>query len=120
SHRRGRRPGRTLRRSRSDHRRHSLLGRERCGARRVRGCLSTPFVSTHSPPSYEGAPMTAVIRSALTGLAAAIVLSLGTAASPGSDPSGSHEQIQPPGQTVEHVDTGQSDQLDTDAVDSYV
>src|SRR5699024_4508720 len=70
--------------------------------------------------SYEGAPMTAVIHSALTGLAAAIVLSLSTAASPGTGPSVSSEQPEPPDQAVEYVDNSQEDRLDTDAVDTYV
>src|SRR5699024_11537758 len=84
----------------------------------VRGCLSAS-VPTHSPPSYEGAPMTAVIHSALTALAAAIVLSLGTAASPGTGSSMPREQPEPD-QAAEFVDIGQSDRLDIDTVDSYV
>jgi CubicO group peptidase (beta-lactamase class C family) len=64
--------------------------------------------------------MTAIIRSALTGLAAAIVLSLGSAASPASGSSTPREQLEPPDQAVEFVDSGHSDRLDTDAVDSYV
>src|SRR5699024_7843878 len=65
-------------------------------------------------------PMTAIIRSALTGLAAAIVLSLGSAASPASGSSTPRGQLEPPDQAVDFVDSGQSDRLDTDAVDTYV
>src|SRR5699024_4261717 len=64
--------------------------------------------------------MTAVIHSALTALAAAIVLSLSTAASPGTGPSVSSEQPEPPDQAVEYVDNSQEDRLDVDTVDSYV
>ena len=63
--------------------------------------------------------MTAVIHSALTALAAAIVLSLGTAASPGTGSSMPREQPEPD-QAAEFVDIGQSDRLDIDTVDSYV
>lgn len=55
--------------------------------------------------------MTTIIHSALLALAAAIVLSFGAAASPGSASTVPREQLEPPDQTGE---------LDTDVVDTYV
>lgn len=61
--------------------------------------------------------MTATLRSVLTGLVAVIVLSLSSAASPGSDSAVPPEQLEPPDQSAQ---SAQSAELDTDAVDTYV